>query len=91
MDLEDMDYARGAGRDTSKCCLPGTRGDILTEIESWIDSTGEDVQRVFWLSGTAGKGKSAIAHTLADWFNRRGGPGAFFCFDRTREADRRHE
>ena len=86
-----MDYARGAGRDTSKCCLPGTREDILSLIKSWIDSTGEDVQRVFWLSGTAGKGKSAIAHTVADWFNGRGGPGAFFCFDRTREADRRHE
>jgi len=51
----------------------------------------EDVERVFWLNGTAGKGKSAIAHMIADWFTERGGPGAFFCFDRTREADRWHE
>jgi len=91
MDFNNMIYAEGAGRHTSKRCLPGTREDILTEIKTWIDSTGEDVERVFWLNGTAGKGKSAIAHTIADWFIERGGSGAFFCFDRTREADKRHE
>jgi hypothetical protein len=86
-----MVYVDGAGRDTSKRCLPGTRETILSEIKTWIDNTGEDVQRVFWLNGTAGKGKSAIAHTISTWFHERGGPGAFFCFDRTREAERRHE
>ena len=86
-----MVYADGAGRDTSKHCLPGTREDILSDIKNWIDNTEEDVQRILWLSGTAGKGKSAIAHTIASWFHERGGLGAFFCFDRTREADRRHE
>ena len=91
LDFKDMVYVNGAGRETSKCCLPGTREDILSEIKNWIDSPGEDVQRVFWLNGTAGKGKSAIAHTIADWFVTRGGPGAFFSFDRTREAERRHE
>ena len=86
-----MIYVDGAGRDTSKCCLPGTREGILSEIKDWIDKTGEDVEQVFWLSGTAGKGKSAIAHTIASWFDERSGPGAYFCFDRTREAERRHE
>jgi len=91
LDFKGMIYVGGAGRDTSKRCLPGTREDILSEIKDWIDKTGEDVQQVFWLSGTAGKGKSAIAHTIANWFDERGGPGACFCFDRTREAERRHE
>jgi hypothetical protein len=86
-----MVYVYGAGRVTSKRCLPGTREHILSEIQTWISSAGEDVERVFWLSGTAGKGKSAIAHTIADWFHECGGPGAFFCFDRTREAEQRHE
>jgi len=86
-----MDYVDDAGRDISKCCLPGTREHIISEIQAWIDSTGEDVQRVFWLNGTAGKGKSAIAHTIANRFIERGGPGAFFCFDRKRKEDRRHE
>ena len=53
--------------------------------------TGEDAQQIFWLSGTAGKGKSAIAHTIANWFDERGGPVACFCFDRTWEAERCHE
>lgn len=86
-----MVYVDGAGRDTSKLCLPGTRGDILSKITDWIDSTREDVPRVLWLSGTAGKGKSAIAHTIANRSLERGVAGALFCFDRTQEAQRRHE
>jgi len=89
-DFIDLVYV-GAGRDTSKRCLPGTREDILSEIKDWIDSTGEDVERILWLSGTAGKGKSAIAHTISNWVDDRAGLGAHFCFDRTREAERRHE
>jgi hypothetical protein len=46
---------------------------------------------VLWLSGPAGKGKSAIAHTIAKWFSDAGGLGSCYCFDRDREADRRHE
>jgi hypothetical protein len=86
-----MAYADGAGQDTLKRCLPGTREDILQKIKDWIDNTEEDVPQVLWLSGTAGKGKSAIAHTTVNLFLERGDPGAFFCFDLTREADYRHE
>ncbi|KAG2343330.1 WD40 repeat-like protein [Suillus weaverae] len=91
LDVSGMEYVPGAGRNTSKNCLPGTREDILSEIKCWVRSTGEDVPRVLWLSGTAGKGKSAIAHTIANWSYERGGMRACFCFDRTREAERRHE
>ncbi|OAX39070.1 WD40 repeat-like protein [Rhizopogon vinicolor AM-OR11-026] len=93
LNLNGMEYATNAGLDTSesKLCLPGTREEILSEIKSWIGNTGEDVPRVFWLSGTAGKGKSSIARTIAHSYNELGGLGAYFCFDRTQEADRRHE
>ncbi|OAX33785.1 WD40 repeat-like protein [Rhizopogon vinicolor AM-OR11-026] len=90
-DFRDMVYADGAGRGTSKCCLPGTRENILSDIKDWIDNTGERVPQVLWLSGTTGKGKSTIALTIANWFDERGGSGAYFCFDRTRNAERRHE
>ncbi|OJA14567.1 hypothetical protein AZE42_06365 [Rhizopogon vesiculosus] len=90
-DLDGMGYAASAGLIASKCCLHGTRVNLLTEIKSWICSTGEDVPRVLWLSGAAGKGKSAVAHTISNWSNELGGLGAFFSFDRTRRADRRHE
>jgi hypothetical protein len=91
LDVSGMEYVPGAGRNTSKNCIPGTREDILSEIKCWIRSTGDDVPRILWLSGTAGKGKSAIAHTIANWSHERGGMQACFCFDRTREAERRHE
>ena len=47
LDFKDMIYVDGAGRDTSKRCLSGTREGILSEIKDWIDKTGEDVEQVF--------------------------------------------
>jgi hypothetical protein len=38
---------------------------------------------VLWLSGPAGTGKSAIAHTIAKRFNDKGVLGSCFCFDKT--------
>jgi hypothetical protein len=43
-------------------CTPGTRESILLDIENWACAT--DAPAVFWLTGLAGTGKSAIARTL---------------------------
>jgi hypothetical protein len=86
-----MPYAAGAGLDTMKQCLPGTRSDILSQITEWINDSGDAAQRVLWLSGPAGTGKSAIAHTIANWFNDLGGLGSCFCFNKDLKADKRHE
>jgi hypothetical protein len=91
LDFSGMTYAEGAGLDTRKQCLQGTRTEILSEITEWVNSTGDNVPRVLWLSGPAGKGKSAIAHTIAKWFEDAGGLGSCYTFDRQREADHRHE
>ncbi|KAG1851344.1 hypothetical protein DFJ58DRAFT_427154 [Suillus subalutaceus] len=77
LDLSGMTYADGAGLDTGKECLEGTRTEILSQIAEWVNSTGDNVPRVLWLSGPAGKGKSAIAHTIAKWFNDVGGLDLF--------------
>ncbi|KIK38133.1 hypothetical protein CY34DRAFT_809670 [Suillus luteus UH-Slu-Lm8-n1] len=90
-DLSGMTYAEGAGLDTRKECLEGTRTEILSEITKWVNSTEDNAPHVLWISGPAGKGKSAIAHTIAKWFKDVGGLGSFYSFDREREADRRHE
>jgi len=59
-------------------CLRGTRKDVLWEIEHW--STAEQGQRVFWLNGLAGTGKSTIAQTFAETSFADGKLGAsFFC------------
>jgi len=59
-------------------CLRGTRKDVLRDIGHWL--TGEQEQRVFWLNGLAGTGKSTIAQTFAEIAFANGKLGAsFFC------------
>ena len=61
-----------------KGCLKGTRKEVLWEIECWLN--GEQGQRVFWLNGLAGTGKSTIAQTFAETSFADGKLGAsFFC------------
>ncbi|CCM00585.1 uncharacterized protein FIBRA_02621 [Fibroporia radiculosa] len=87
IDLSGLEYTSAAGVNESKQCLPGSRREVLSEIQDWIHITREDSKKVFWLSGMAGKGKSAIAHTIARWADERGNLGSCFCFDRTRKGD----
>ena len=59
-------------------CLGGTRTDILLQLEDWLEN--EKNQRVFWLNGLAGTGKSTIAQTFAEITFGEGKLGAsFFC------------
>ena len=91
-DLRFNALARAADTvlDSTKTCLEGTRREILAEIIDWAYS-GDDVQRVFWLSGNEGTGKSAIVRTVARWLKESGRLGSFFCFDVTRQSDCRPE
>ncbi|KXN87593.1 Vegetative incompatibility protein HET-E-1 [Leucoagaricus sp. SymC.cos] len=91
MDLNSIPYADGAGLNTEKLCLLGTRGELLDEIIKWANNINGDAPRVFWLHGTAGSGKSSIAHTIANHFKQLKRLGSCFCFARDRVADRRHE
>ena len=59
-------------------CLKGTRRDVLLQIEEWLMDNGD--QRIFWLNGSAGTGKSTIAQTFAEMSFADGKLGAsFFC------------
>ena len=59
-------------------CLRGTREGVLKDIEDWF--TSDQGQRVFWLNGLAGTGKSTIAQTFAETTFADGKLGAsFFC------------
>jgi hypothetical protein len=88
LDLGDIAYAKDAGLNTMKQCLPETRTDILSKITDWINGSGGAAERVLWLFGPAGTGKSAIAHTIAKWFSDMGMLGSCFCFDK---IEKRHE
>ncbi|KAG8736518.1 hypothetical protein FRC12_017568 [Ceratobasidium sp. 428] len=59
-------------------CTKNTRVDILHEIKDWIRY--ENNQRVYWLSGMAGSGKTTVAYTLCDNLENSGYPTAsYFC------------
>src|ERR1700734_2354947 len=74
-----MPYARGARFDPNKGCLPGTREKIIGEIIQWVNSPNADIiPRIFFLSGVAGYGKSAIAHTVARQFDGIGRLGSSY-------------
>ena len=58
-------------------CLAGTREDLLETIGKWVFLGPE---RVFWLYGLAGSGKSTISTTIATFFQEQRRLGAFvFC------------
>ena len=86
-----MSYVGGAGFNTQKICLEGTRREILDEITSWVNCAEDDTPRIFWLHGNAGTGKSFISHTIAHRFKKIGRLGSCFCFDRTRMAQERDQ
>ena len=75
-----MHYTANAGHNCGnrQGCLEGTRKEVLRDIKHWL--TNKRGQRVFWLNGLAGTGKSTIAQTFADTTFADGKLGAsFFC------------
>ena len=75
-----MHHTAGAGFQAGgrRGCLKGTRRDVLLQIEQWL--TDKKDQRVFWLNGLAGTGKSTIAQTFSEITFADGKLGAsFFC------------
>lgn len=66
-------------------CLPGTRDRLIEQIKAWANS-GILFRRgvpshIFWLYGYVGCGKSAIAQTIAENFDKENRlAGSFFFF-----------
>jgi len=69
-------------RDPAPRCLPGTRTEVLEEIETWVKA-GSEGKSILWLHGPAGAGKSAIAQTVVETCAGRGELAASFFFART--------
>ncbi|KIK53556.1 hypothetical protein GYMLUDRAFT_1025293 [Collybiopsis luxurians FD-317 M1] len=64
-------------------CTPGTRIDIITQIETWVSNMDDSCPPIFWISGMAGTGKSTIAKTICEEYNGKDGNyqlgASFFC------------
>ncbi|KAG6826653.1 hypothetical protein H0H92_014963, partial [Tricholoma furcatifolium] len=80
--LSKLYVAKDGGSVGSKVCLEGTRVALLQHIYDWaLDSLGA---RTLLLNGGAGKGKSAIAHTIAKKLQSSGQAIVpFFAFNRS--------
>ncbi|KAF8347587.1 hypothetical protein F5887DRAFT_1157712 [Amanita rubescens] len=71
-------------------CHPQTREKVLKVISDWIDDS-YPCQRIMWLNGPAGAGKSAIAQTLAERYKDSRLAASFFFLRNTSDrgvADR---
>ncbi|RDB23760.1 hypothetical protein Hypma_009426 [Hypsizygus marmoreus] len=86
-DLQDMLYSKGATFNPEKGCLPDTRLAIIDEIMQWATSSA-DSHKICWLTGVAGSGKSAIAHSVAERLANQKCLGSFYAFDATNQVDR---
>ena len=85
-----LERADNVGLNEAKKCLDDTRTGILNEIVDWINSNDATTPRIFWLYGQAGRGKSAIAHTVALHAQNIGMLGSCFCFSRVRQHEGLH-
>ncbi|KAM6499491.1 hypothetical protein JOM56_004999, partial [Amanita muscaria] len=68
-------------QDPDRRCHPGTRENVLSRLRHWIDNPNP-TDRIFWLYGLAGAGKSAIAQTIAHAY-KQGEVAATFFFYRS--------
>ncbi|KIL59826.1 hypothetical protein M378DRAFT_34379, partial [Amanita muscaria Koide BX008] len=60
-------------------CHPGTRKKVLKRLRDWVDNPNA-TERIFWLYGPAGAGKTAIARTIAHSYARPKVAATFFFF-----------
>ncbi|KAH0826236.1 hypothetical protein J3R83DRAFT_5695 [Lanmaoa asiatica] len=88
IDLNDMPYAAGARYVQEKGCLPGTREVIIRDICNILNDPAEDAPRVCLLTGVAGAGKSAVAHSIARLYDEQKRLGSSYCFARSDVAKR---
>ncbi|KAJ5971706.1 uncharacterized protein N7479_001624 [Penicillium vulpinum] len=87
IDLSKLQTAKQAAFDSydnqHSECLPGTRIDLLREIDEWAKSPHGKC--IFWLNGMAGTGKSTISQTVASRLQEQELLGASFFFRRGEE------
>ena len=83
IDLSDMPYAAGARYVQEKGCLPGTREAVIREICDILNDPAEDAPRVCLLTGVAGSGKSAVAHSISRLYDGQKRLGSSYFFVRS--------
>ena len=83
-----MPYAFGTRFEQEKGCLPGTRETFLQEICDIFNNLDERAPRVCLVTGVAGSGKSAVAHTIARLYDEQKRLGSSYFFVSTDVTNR---
>ncbi|KAG6914779.1 hypothetical protein DXG01_015407 [Tephrocybe rancida] len=72
-------------------CHEETQINVLRAIRSWANAAPDAATRICWLSGRAGTGKTTVAHTIAEEYDRKGRLAAtFFLWRSTGDRDEIH-
>jgi hypothetical protein len=71
-------------------CCPGTREQHISDLTDWATGVNRDhAQRLLWMWGPAGVGKSAVAQSCAEKVKEAGHLGAAFFFSINGRQDHR--
>lgn len=89
INLDDLPYTHGARYMREKECLPGTRESLIREICDALNNPSEAAPRICLLTGAAGSGKSAVAHSIAQLYDGQKRLGSSYFFSRSDAAMRR--
>jgi hypothetical protein len=73
--------------EAAPACLEGTRVELLTNITTWMQDGVS--QKIYWLNGAAGTGKTAVAQSIANIAHEIGFICITFFFSRASD-DRRN-
>lgn len=76
-----------SARDPSPHCHPGTRQNFIDKITSWGSGGPRHPERILWMQGPAGVGKSALAQTCAELLAQQDKLAAAFFFSRPNIRD----
>jgi hypothetical protein len=87
--VPDAAVDAGARRYAPTCC-PGTRDQHISDITDWATGVNSDQsQRLLWMWGPVGVGKSALAQTCTEKVKEEGALGAAFFFSINGRTDHR--
>ncbi|CUA67970.1 Vegetative incompatibility protein HET-E-1 [Podospora anserina] [Rhizoctonia solani] len=68
-----------SGYDPCSACMDGTRTALLARIMTWTQNR-DSTERLMWISGQAGMGKTSVANSLCERLDSvRALAGSFFC------------
>ncbi|KAF8552958.1 hypothetical protein OG21DRAFT_1498054 [Imleria badia] len=85
--FDSMLYSRASSYNLCMGCLPGTRQSFLRDICDILDNPDQDAPLCL-LTGVAGSGKSAVAHSIAQLYAKQKQLGSAYFFDKTDLANR---